>query len=576
MFSIIRKLNLWHCCILLGFPILLILINPNWIFNTFIIDDYIYLGYQIDLPRYVGWNPSDVYYFIDRISWFAPTYAIRQVLSPLLANFVIHLAVYYLATFSIYGILNRLFHARVALITCVLMGQFSLFLRAVGWDYVDGYSLALLSLSACLLTYAATSPRLRWYGIGAGTIGCVMVVAQLFNLFYLPALGIYYLMLNHRSARHHVLNILLWGGIGFISVFIIQTLYYYNLTGRWFIWGNSIAASRDGLSGDDWKNLIIKVYGATISSWHILYLMVAIIAVWIVSLPKRFRAIYEDATPDFTGRLRIVTLFFALCYGVLWAWLFIANNHVFRLSFYSSTIIPSVFIVLGGLFSTRLYRLSERDFQIITVFSITFPIAGFVLFSQIPASLVIPIWLITIILGILFFVFSFTIKRQGNIINWVVALVMLSYVAGIDANNIRIFLRDRLSNQRTYEMVIDAVNFIRARYENYHLESFRFAYYDDDPNLRLLFSLTSIYLHELGDRTMTLSDGWDDLFFESEEVIILSTEKTPESIITDENEALKLACYQLDVQKVITLQQGALSLTMIISQFNPLPNCESS
>ncbi|MDZ4672258.1 MAG: hypothetical protein SH821_15425, partial [Phototrophicales bacterium] len=175
----IQKLNFGHIALLVIFPIILALINPNWIFNTYIIDDYIYLGYQIDLPAYIGWYPSDSQYYIDRISWILPSYYVRQLFSPLVANFVIHLSVYYLAIFSVYGILNRLFNKRIALITCLMMGQFSLFLRAVGWDYVDGYSLALLSLCAMLVTYAATATKARWYLFGAGAVASIMGVAQL-------------------------------------------------------------------------------------------------------------------------------------------------------------------------------------------------------------------------------------------------------------------------------------------------------------------------------------------------------------------------------------------------------------
>ncbi|HRF94141.1 MAG TPA: glycosyltransferase family 39 protein, partial [Aggregatilineales bacterium] len=273
MRSIIQKLNFWHILILCAFPIVLALINPNWIFNTYIVDDFIYLGYQIDLPKYIDWYPSNGYYFIDRISWLVPTYYIRQIVPPLIANFAIHLGVYYLAIFSIYGIMNRLFHKRVALIVCLLIGQFSLFLRAVGWDYVDGYSLALLSLCALLLTYAATSARARWYLMGAGAVASILSVAQFFNILYLPALGIYYVLMNHRHQRYHVVKGIFFAGLAFAVIFGIQTLYYYQLTGRWFIWQNTLRLAQAGLADDNWKNLLIAAYKTSISSWHIFYLM---------------------------------------------------------------------------------------------------------------------------------------------------------------------------------------------------------------------------------------------------------------------------------------------------------------
>ncbi|MDX2075547.1 MAG: glycosyltransferase family 39 protein [bacterium] len=572
MRSIIQKLTFGHILILCAFPIVLALINPNWIFNTYIVDDYIYLGYQIDLPNYINWYPSNGYYFIDRISWLVPTYYIHQFFPHIIANFIVHLSVYYLAVFSIYGILNRLFHNRVALITCLLIGQFSLFLRAVGWDYVDGYSLALLSLCALLLTYAATSARARWYLMGAGAVASILSVAQFFNILYLPALGIYYLLLNHRQQRYHVVKGIFFAGMAFVVIFGIQTLYYYQLTGRWFIWQNTLRLAQAGLADDNWKNLLIAAYKTSISSWHIFYLMLLGIASWIVIFPKRFNAIYEDTTPDLRYRLRVLLLFFITSYGVLWLWLFAFDYHIFRLSFYSSAILLSAFLVLGALFAGRIHRLSESDFRIAVIITIVVSVACFTFYSQLVSVFVVPMWLISIILAILFFVFAFTAKKNASIVNMICAIALLSYVSGIDANNLRIFLPDRYANQRNYEIIIDATAIINARYDNYSLDIFHFWYDKEDPNLRTILSLSAVYLGRkivpIGDESTNAR--WDDNLHVTQEIILLSSEPTPQVIIDKAQEILNPLGYDLQILETTPIQNGAITLYLIFTHIVPI------
>jgi hypothetical protein len=571
MRSIIQKIHFGHISLLVIFPIILAFINPNWIFNTYIIDDYIYLGYQIDLPAYIGWYPSDSHYFIERISWLLPTYYVRQLFSPLVANFVIHLSVYYLAIFSVYGILNRLFNQRIALITCLLMGQFSLFLRAVGWDYVDGYSLALLALCATLLTYAATATKARWYLIGAGAIASIMAVAQIFNIFYFPALGMYYLWLNHHEKRHHFGITLLYSGLGAGILFGIQTLIYYQLTGNWFIWQNSINASREGLESDSWRTLIDYSYGFSFSSWHILYLMTGVIATGAVLLSKRFRGIYGDNTSNFRPHLQATWVFFIGCYGIFGAWLILYDYHLYRLSFYSSAVLPSLFTLIGALFAGRVYRLSDTQFRTVAIFATITPIAFFALYTLLSPIQLFLIWLLALFLGMFFFVISFMVKKNASIINLVVAIVLLSLVSGLDRNYIGIYTASRYYNQAVYETVTEATHIINSRYDVFSLPTFRFWYHKDDPQIRTIHALTSVYLHQWGRRILAIGNEsdyvrWDENLYTTQEIILLTSDQSPQTILTQANNILANTGYELHVLDQATIQNGATTLQVIFTQ----------
>ncbi|HRF96127.1 MAG TPA: hypothetical protein PLZ51_13070, partial [Aggregatilineales bacterium] len=70
--------------------------------------------------------------------WTIPSAIIHHLLPAVIANFTVHLLVYWVAIFAIYGIIQRLINDRVALFIALLLGNYPPFMRAVGWDYVDG------------------------------------------------------------------------------------------------------------------------------------------------------------------------------------------------------------------------------------------------------------------------------------------------------------------------------------------------------------------------------------------------------------------------------------------------------
>jgi hypothetical protein len=154
--------------IILVFPLLLISLNSNWIFTpatNFLPDPWFYFSYFRYFYDYAVEFPSTVYYFVERITWNVPGYYIYQTFPPLLANYVLHLIVYYIALFSLYGILHSLFNRRTAILSALIMGGYPWFLRAVGWDYVDGIGISLILLLIYVLIKTRTPLKhLRFFG----------------------------------------------------------------------------------------------------------------------------------------------------------------------------------------------------------------------------------------------------------------------------------------------------------------------------------------------------------------------------------------------------------------------------
>ena len=127
-----------HVIVLLSIPALVLLRQTNAIFNdaksidsSNFVDSWLYLGFFrnfVDFKRYLF---TDTYY-ASRMSWILPGWLVYQVFSPEIANYVLHLSVFYLFVFSLYFAVSRLAHPRAALVAALAAG-FTL-TSGVRWD----------------------------------------------------------------------------------------------------------------------------------------------------------------------------------------------------------------------------------------------------------------------------------------------------------------------------------------------------------------------------------------------------------------------------------------------------------
>nr|MCU0481981.1 hypothetical protein [Anaerolineae bacterium] len=315
-----KKLNYWHIALIVMLPIVLALVNPNWIFNVNIVDDYAYLGFQMDYPKYIGWSPAEESYAIERLSALMPGYVVRQIFSPMVANFILHLGVYYVTVFSVYGVLNLLTNSKVALITVLLFGQHPIILRSLGWDYVDGYALAYFILIIFFLTQSVGSARRRLYLIMAGASFILMINANFFNLFYFPAILAYYLLINQwRNIAHTLISPMLWGGVGAIVMYVGLAGLYYALTGN-LLFDNSIGT----YDLKFYKFFLQNNFSKTPAHWHFLFVMTALIVIGRPLLWRKLTFIDADK-PQYKNMrviLRAVFGLFVFSFGMIGVWQF--------------------------------------------------------------------------------------------------------------------------------------------------------------------------------------------------------------------------------------------------------------
>jgi hypothetical protein len=184
---------------LLALPWLLVLINPSWLLTApGNIDPWIYFGFFGNLPDYLRVF-GDTYY-ASRLAWIVPGALVHELMPPLAARYVLHVGVFYVALFAIHFTLRRTVGPRAALFASILIGCYTYFLRAMGWDYVDGAGIAYYAVALACLT-AAIEARRRWLPLAcAGGAFAGAFHSNVAWSMLLPALACYYAVTTRAAA----------------------------------------------------------------------------------------------------------------------------------------------------------------------------------------------------------------------------------------------------------------------------------------------------------------------------------------------------------------------------------------
>ncbi len=524
---LIRRFNWVHIGVISILPIILAFINSNWIFNLSMADDYIYLGYQLDFSKYIGWHPSDSSYFIERLIVIIPSAIIRQIFSPVVANFILHLGVYYLAIYSVYGILNKLFNARIAIFIAILFGQYPLIMRATGWDYPDGYALAFFSVAILCLTYSIQSRWRPLYLIGAGASFLLMINAHFFNLFYAPALAIYLLFLERDLYKKpiHLFKTGIYVFIGIIAVYIPQALFYYQMTGN-LLFSNSIGTAQT--STQALYYFLLNNYSQITANWHLFLVGIAVMAIWqLMTITKM------PTLPPLTSHLstrhimKTVVALFITSYAVIIGWRLLGFLYI-NVSFYHANIIMSAFLVLGGILSYIIMQLSSRQFFLVGIMAFFAPILAFTITHQFVAQFTFGVYWALFWVTILFIVLVILVKNtQIRLYTVILLMISLSVFIG-NSHHIRIYNSNPHYNRMKYETTVKIATAINQRYENVSLDNFRFWYTFNDPKSPIIESVISIYLW--GWDRYAVDRQFSTTFFDTKEIIILTSLDTDSSI----------------------------------------------
>jgi len=519
----LRRLNFVHIAILLVLPVILALINPNWLFNLsfrhdfiIMVDDYIYTGYQMAFPQYVGWYPSDTLYFIDRVSWTLPSYVIHQLFSPLHAHLIIHFALYYMAIFAVYGILNKLANRRVALIIALLFGQYPLIMRSLGWNYPDGFAMACMAVSLLWLTYAVESERRPLYLIGAGGAFMLMFLANTFNGFYAVAMALYFLLLDKTYQKP--IRLVKTGIYAFVGVGVVYggfAFAYYQLTNTLLL-TNTLQTTQQ--ITQDARYFLSYHFSGLPPYWHIFLATVSFMAVW--SLIRRTRYLSPESR---RGMQAVVALFFGT-YSLIAIW-GLAGFLYSHVSFYHANVVMTAFLLLGMLIYKPLTDLSSAQFRFITISAFFVPMIPFALFTLSPSLFDLDALSVWLIIGAV--VCGFMAMRTRQPLRIGMAVIVFCALCGVligNAVSIRTYTADRYRDQTVYEESTAIAQAINARYPSLGMDKFRLWYDFSDRKLPTFHAVSSIYLWTLGRNARLNEDPPEDTFFEADNIIILTSQ----------------------------------------------------
>lgn len=547
--------------ILFIFPLILTGINSNWIFTpvtNYIPDPWFYLAYFRYFYDYVSAYPSNTHYFVERLTWNIPGYYIHKLFTPLQANYILHLIVYYVAIFSLYGILNLLFNRRTALISALLMGSYPWFLRAAGWDYTDGTGIAHMLLLIFLITLAQYSARWRVWLLLAGAVHASLLVTNLSWSGYFPSWVLYFLILNIQTKKFEPKQLVLAASyflLGNLVTVGIAGLFYYGATGDYFFLANSIRSAAFLSSDETNRSWVVRIYGHMRPHWHVVPIILALVAtsqLWYFNRGTRnysFLAIY---------------VMFIAAYGWLIFWHFYSIPLLIVLT-YSSYVIPAVFLLLGALLASYFHNFSSEQFETFTVSSIALLILPSLALNIVPVLENLQGNLFLILCLSVMLVIILMIPQKGMpVLSVILTLSFLFYLLGEKAY---VYIANPWKGRDNFLAILSASQTIDSYYPNHTYEDFRL-WFRADENYDTFFSLAGLYLYPWGSaldnpvsskephKQLTLAP-WDEIHA-GDKIVIISSDNDPNGLLNEANIALSGKDIKLTLETSNDIKQGNL------------------
>lgn len=561
--------------ILFFYPLLLILINSNWIFTpatNYLPDPWFYVSYFRYFDIYAPAFPSfDYSYFVERLTWNIPGFYMYQLLPPLQANYVLHLLVYYVAVFSLYGTLRLLFNHRTALISALLMSGYPWFLRAVGWDYSDGIGIAHMLLLIYVLTRAHYSEKHRLWLMLAGAVFASQLITNLFWIGYAPSWAIYFLVLNLYTRKFRIEQFILVAAyflFGSLVPIALSGLYYYQVTGDFVFFKNSLTAAIS--LTDDATNVrnVRFIYGHMHPYWHVLPAGLAIASTWQVLSTRRYQ--------DHLEHIALYALFLT-AYGWLIFW------HLYSIPLliiftYSSFVMPTVFLLLGATIHRVVEGIPEDQFTMVIVGTIALLALPLALVRVFPATETLQGNRFVIAGAVLILLILLMFYRDKRSILWIVGtLTILFYFVGEKSF---VYVSDAHKGKDHYLAIIAASDRINANFPQRRYEDVRLWFHADE-NYDTFFSLGGLYLYPWGSVIGYRNSREEppaefdlrrrDAFEQGDQIVLLSSNPNSDELVNEANRALSSRKALVELMDSETIRQGSVQFYLYFTRVTMLP-----
>ncbi|MCU1336542.1 MAG: hypothetical protein JWO19_2123 [Bryobacterales bacterium] len=330
--------------VLILLPIFVLWRDSNPIFTPVgKIDPWVYFGFFHNLVSF----KRDLFpgtYYGSRLSWLLPGYVLNKLFPPLVANYILHLSVYYTALLALFSLLKTATNRQTALLGTILFGFYPYLWSAVGWDYADGAGIAWFLVTMVLLTRASAAPRRYGTLIAAGAVCAALVYSNLAWSLLCPTLLFYYVIRSRVQRRAAWIRALLemgiWFGIGIALVTGILCLINHAIDGTYWFYAPSIGYALGTVGKKNpWKNPIAE--WMTTARW--LIFPVATVLLSLATGIFRRRAFFtRQNVPSILFAMQ-----FLLAAGIM-LWVDSTGDPLLQYPYYASYLIPFTFLVIGS------------------------------------------------------------------------------------------------------------------------------------------------------------------------------------------------------------------------------------
>lgn len=331
-------------------PLGLLALDSDWIFSGPHRDAWIYYGYFENGVDYL--RRFQDHYYASRPAVILPGFVLHHLLPTVTANVVLHLAVYWSAVLSFYLVARELFGSRVALLAGIALGCHPYFLRAAGWNYVDGFGIAYFLIALLLLTRTAGSRLWRPLLAAAGAMAAALVSTNLFYGVYLLLLAGYFLVLNRGRQRIPLLSAFFWAASGTLGTLVLFGLLAQAAGGRFLYLATSFRFLADSVGTPN--PFRSPGYGWVPGAVWLVVPVLALLggAALLVRQPsvRKERALLWCQAQLLL--LALITLYFQV----------VGDTAVLQHFYYASLLIPVAFLALAGQISPLVARLPPRGF----------------------------------------------------------------------------------------------------------------------------------------------------------------------------------------------------------------------
>jgi len=438
----------WEILLLLLLPLLLLPINQTLIFNpNGTIDPWVYFGYFIRLKQYLIAFP-DAYYG-SRLSWILPGHLAYSLFPPLVANYILRLGLYYLATLSLYFILKPSVGRRAAFLTSASMGCYAFFFQAIGWDYVDGAGITYFLLTVLMLSWAARKESWAIWMFLSGVFFGALIYTNLVWLALSPSLITYYVLTNHPHQRQKTFISVATFLVGILAITLLLGSVNYAVGGKFFFFMPSVnfALSSSGQSNpwrNDWYKWLPK------ATWLLLPLIVLLSSTATLTLSK-FRRSFKQA-----DTVHLQATFAVSCLGMIF--LEVKGLNFLQLTCYASYLIPSMFLAIGAPLKS-LAILSNGRFAVVASFALILMIFSLINVLEFTSFLSADQSIIFCLLFVAAVLFSISSSLNQKKVGGIVAILLLtvstsiSFGQGWSANSIA---KQHQANSLTSKATIDS------------------------------------------------------------------------------------------------------------------------